>query len=186
VRDCLVIGEGYGDQSSERAYIRTTTLSCVLQDGHVLEVPLKGQVFGEDGMNGVMGKLVTKQGQMLTNALLSGIASGLGQGLVTATTTTATSPLGTVTSTPNDWSSILQAGAGAGVAKALDRLSQYYISLAEKTFPVIEVLPGRTVDIVVTQGVQLDAPLAVGTSAEVSPRGSADRTALMDTLQSAP
>ena len=32
------------------------------------------------------GRLVTKQGQMLANALLAGIASGIGQGLSTAST----------------------------------------------------------------------------------------------------
>ncbi len=185
VRDCFVIGEGFGDQSSERAYIRTVLLSCVLKNGHVLEVPIKGQVFGEDGMNGVMGKLVTKQGQILTNALLSGIASGLGQGLATATQVTTTSPLGTVSTVPPDTASILKSSAGTGVGKALDRLSQYYISLAEKTFPVIEVLPGRTVDIVVTQGVQLDAPIAVGTTGSSSPRET-DRGPLLDVLHDAP
>ena len=42
----------------------------------------------------------------------------------------------------------------------MDRLAQYYISLAEKTFPVIEVDAGRSVDVVLTEGVALDAPLA--------------------------
>ena len=40
----------------------------------------------------------------------------------------------------------------------MDRLAQYYISLAEKTFPVIEVDAGRTVDVVLTQGVVIDVP----------------------------
>lgn len=181
VRDCMVIGEGFGDQSSERAYIRTTLLSCVMKDGHVLEVPIKGQVFGEDGMNGVMGKLVTKQGQILTNALLSGIASGLGQGLSAASTVTTTSALGTVSTVPTDAGSILKSSAGTGVGKALDRLSQYYISLAEKTFPVIEVLPGRTVDIVLTQGVQLDTTLGVAASGQGDARAPT-RSDLLDVL----
>jgi conjugal transfer pilus assembly protein TraB len=56
-------------------------------------------------------------------------------------------------------------GVGTGVGKALDRLSQYYIQLAERTFPVIEVQAGRTVDVVITQGVQLDPALAAGPSA---------------------
>jgi conjugal transfer pilus assembly protein TraB len=38
----------------------------------------------------------------------------------------------------------------------MDRLAQYYITLAEKTFPVIEVDAGRTVDVVLTQGVAID------------------------------
>jgi conjugal transfer pilus assembly protein TraB len=56
-----------------------------------------------------------------------------------------------------------QAGMGAGVGKALDRLAQYYISLAEKVFPVIEVDAGRMVDVVVTQGVSLQGSLDADT-----------------------
>ena len=58
----------------------------------------------------------------------------------------------------------LEAGLGTGVGKALDRLAQYYISLAEKVFPVIEVDAGRSVDVVLTQGVALPGTLdAAGT-----------------------
>jgi conjugal transfer pilus assembly protein TraB len=46
-----------------------------------------------------------------------------------------------------------------GVGRALDRLAQYYISLAEKVFPVIEVDAGRRVDVVLTQGVALQGSL---------------------------
>jgi len=38
------------------------------------------------------------------------------------------------------------------VGKTLDRLSQYYIDLAEKLFPVIEIDAGRTVEVVFTKG----------------------------------
>jgi conjugal transfer pilus assembly protein TraB len=184
VKDCLVIGEGYGEHSAERAYIRATLLSCVMRDGQVLEVPIKGSVFGEDGMNGMMGKLVTKQGAILGNALLAGIASGIGQGIAQASQVTATTALGSVSTTKTDTDSILKQGFGTGVGKALDRLAQYYINLAERTFPVIEVLPGRVVDIVIQQGVTLDVALASIGPAITGPtsRGSSpdnDRGALM-------
>ena len=51
-----------------------------------------------------------------------------------------------------------------GVGKALDRLAQYYITLAEKVFPVIEVDAGRTVDVVLTQGIALEVPLDAATT----------------------
>ena len=178
VRDCFVVGEGYGDQSAERAYIRSTLLSCVLKDGSVLEVPLKGSIFGEDGMNGVRGTLVTKQGAILTNALMSGIAAGIGQGIAQASQTVSTNALGSVATGPTDAGGILRQGVGTGMGKALDRLSQYYIQLAERTFPVIEVQAGRTGDLVVTQGVQLDPALAAGASVAVRARDF-DRSALM-------
>ena len=95
-RDCFVIAAGYGDISAERAYLRTENLSCVRADGMALEVKIQGSVYGEDGKVGMRGRLVTKQGQMLANALLAGVVSGIGQGLAISSTTYSTSALGTV------------------------------------------------------------------------------------------
>ncbi len=131
-------------------------------DGATLEVKIQGSIYGEDGKVGMRGRLVTKQGQMLANALLAGVVSGIGQGLATSSTEYSTSALGTVASTPN--SAAYRAGLGTGVGKALDRLAQYYIKLAENTFPVIEVDAGREIDVVITKGVRIDVPMAASTA----------------------
>ncbi len=157
-RECFVVAAGYGDISSERAYLRTENLSCVRADGATLEVRIQGSVYGEDGKVGMRGRLVTKQGQMLANALLAGVVSGIGQGLSTANTTYSTSPLGTIASADSN-ADAYRAGVGQGVGKALDRLAQYYIRLAENTFPVIEVDAGRQIDVVITKGVRIDVPM---------------------------
>jgi conjugal transfer pilus assembly protein TraB len=157
-RECFVIAAGYGDISSERAYLRTENLSCVRADGATLEVKIQGSVYGEDGKVGMRGRLVTKQGQMLANALLAGVVSGIGQGLATSSTEYSTSALGTVASASG--ADAYRAGLGSGVGKALDRLAQYYIKLAENTFPVIEVDAGREIDVVITKGVRIDVPMA--------------------------
>ncbi len=152
-KDCLIVGSGYGDLSSERAYIRTESLSCVSVSGEALDLPIKGYVAGEDGKAGVMGRLITKQGQVLANALIAGIGSGLGQAFQQSASTTSTSPLGsTSTVKPGEE---LKAGISSGVGKAMDRLAQYYISLAEKLYPVVEVDAGRLVDVVITKGAML-------------------------------
>ena len=156
-RECFVIAAGYGDISAERAYLRTETLSCVRDDGSTLEVKIQGSVYGEDGKVGMRGRLVTKQGQILANALLAGLASGIGQGLATASTTVSTSTFGTIATTSG--SQAYRAGLGHGAGRALDRLAQYYIKLAEQTFPVIEVDAGRAIDVVITKGVRIDAPV---------------------------
>jgi conjugal transfer pilus assembly protein TraB len=162
-RECFVIAAGYGDISSERAYLRTENLSCVRADGATLEVRIQGSVYGEDGKVGMRGRLVTKQGQMLANALLAGIVSGIGQGVSTASTTYSTSALGTIASASG--SDAYRAGIGSGVGKALDRLASYYIKLAENTFPVIEVDAGREIDVVITKGVRIDVPLTATATA---------------------
>ena len=159
-RECFVIAAGYGDISSERAYLRTESLSCVRTDGATLEVKIQGSIYGEDGKVGMRGRLVTKQGQMLANALLAGVVSGIGQGLATSSTEYSTSALGTVASASGP--DAYRAGLGTGVGKALDQLAQYYIKLAENTFPIIEIDAGREVDVVITRGVHIDVPMTTG------------------------
>lgn len=153
VKECFVIAAGYGDISSERAYLRTENLSCVRNDGSTLEVKIQGAVYGEDGKVGVRGRLVTKQGQILANALLSGIVGGIGQGFSQGSSTISTSSLGTIATTEGN--QVFERGIGTGVGKALDRLAQYYIKLAEQTFPVIEIDAGRQIDVVITKGVRI-------------------------------
>ena len=157
VKECFVVGAGYGDVSSERAYIRTESLSCVTRDGTAIDIPIKGYIAGEDGKAGMRGRLVSKQGQILANALVAGVASGIGHAFQQGSTTLAISPLGSTSSV--DPGKQLEAGLGSGVGKALDRLAQYYISLAEKVFPVIEIDAGRVVDVVLTSGVSLQGAL---------------------------
>ncbi len=153
VKECFMLGSGYGDISSERAYLRLESLSCVLNNGEVVDATIKGYVVGEDGKAGLRGRLVSKQGQVLANALMTGIIAGIGQGFQQGATSYSTSALGSVgTVEPGKQ---IQAGIGTGVGKALDRLSQYYITLAEKMFPIIEVDAGRVVDVVLTKGVAL-------------------------------
>lgn len=159
------MGAGYGDVSAERAYIRTESLSCIARDGTAIDVPIKGYVAGEDGKAGMRGRLVSKQGQILANALLAGIAGGIGSAFQQNATTLSVSPLG-ATSTI-DPARQLESGLGSGVGKALDRLAQYYISLAEKVFPVVEIDAGRTVDVVLTQGVALQHALDAGNTEDL-------------------
>ncbi|MCL1961837.1 MAG: TraB/VirB10 family protein, partial [Desulfovibrionaceae bacterium] len=170
-RECFVVAAGYGDISSERAYLRTESLSCVRADGATLEVRIQGSIYGEDGKVGLRGRLITKQGQMLANALLAGVASGIGQGLATSSTNYSTSALGSVATSSG--SDALRAGLGTGVGRALDRLAQYYIRLAENTFPVIEIDAGREIDVVITKGARIDtsmtAPPATAQRAGLSP-----------------
>lgn len=150
-KECRLIGAAQGDLSSERAHIRLETLSCVDEFDVVHEMKAKGYVFGEDGKPGVRGRLVSKQGQLLANALLAGVGSGMGQIIGQQSMTYNQTALGTTTTVnPN---TVVQGGVGIGVSRAMERLAQYYIKMAEKIFPIIEVDAGRVVDIAFTGGV---------------------------------
>lgn len=62
IRACFLLAAGYGDLSSERAYLRGETLSCIRDDGGVMETRLDSYAVGEDGKAGLRDRLVTKQG----------------------------------------------------------------------------------------------------------------------------
>lgn len=154
IKNCRFIAAAWGDLSSERTMGRTETLSCII-NGETVEMPVKGQVIGEDGKAGIRGRLVTKQGQMLANALFAGSLSGIGRAFQSAATSTTTNG-GGVTQTI-DPDKIAQAGIGGGVSQAALMMAQYYLKAADKLFPVIETDGGRVVEILLTKGATFTA-----------------------------
>ncbi len=154
VKGCFVVGSGFGDLASERARIRTETLSCIARNGTAIEVTLRGWVIGEDGAAGLRGQVISKQGAAMRNALIAGILSGVGSAMRAQANTVSVSPLG-ATSTVIGAEDLARAGVGSGVQRAADRLSQFYINLAEQMLPTIEVGAGRTVEIALSRGVNL-------------------------------
>ena len=152
-KSCRFTANGAGDISSERAYIRLDRLSCIAEDGGALDIGVKGYIADQTGKAGVRGRLVSKQGQVLANALLAGIASGMGTAFANNSTVTSTSALGSTTTVKDGEQ--FQAGVGQGVGQAMQQLSKYYIQLAEKMFPIIEIDAGQAVDIVITRGVEI-------------------------------
>lgn len=169
VKRCLVVATAYGDISSERAYMRTDNLSCVRHDNSVLEVKIEGNVYGEDGKLGLRGRLVTKQGQLLANALRAGIVGGIGQGFSQGGSTFTSSPFGTLSTSPEGTGEQMKRGLAGGVGRALDNLANYYIRLAEQMFPVIEVDSNRNVDVALTKGVSIPRTSDIELDAEPDP-----------------
>lgn len=154
VKECHVLASGYGDIASERVNLRTERLSCVLKDGTVIDTKLDAYIAGEDGKAGVRGNLVSKQGALIANALLAGTLGGLGQGLAQAATTVTQTGSGAVTSvSPNQ---ALEFGLYTGSGSALNKLADYYIKAAEKTFPILEVAAGREVTIILLSGLDME------------------------------
>ncbi|MEX0914729.1 MAG: TraB/VirB10 family protein, partial [Wenzhouxiangellaceae bacterium] len=157
VRECFVTAAGFGDLASERAYLRLEKLSCVLRDGAVLEVTLKGFVAGEDGKAGLRGRVVSKQGQMIARALVAGVAGGIGDGVAHSFTSLSTSALGNVQNI--DPGNIAQYGVASGFATALDRIAQWYLERANEVYPILEVDAGRVVEVILNEGLELGVDL---------------------------
>lgn len=153
VEQCFILGEGYGDLSSERVYIRVTTLSCITKDGRHIDGELSGFIAGEDGKNGMRGRVVTKQGAILARTALAGFLGGVANGLNMQNQTITASALGTTASqTPGmSPSDITKMGVFAGLGKATERLSDFYMDLADELTPVIEISANRQADVIVTE-----------------------------------
>ena len=151
IRECFIVGAGYGNISDERAYIRTETLSCIKRNGDIIESSFKGHVIGEDGKLGMRGRLVSKQGQQIAAALFAGTLSGFGRALTPqqAFSINLTGENKTISPSTSD---IVTGGFLTGVGNALNDVAKYFLSMAEKTFPVIEIDAGRTVEVVTLKG----------------------------------
>lgn len=163
VRECFIIASGYGSLSAERAYLRAEVLSCVRDDGGVIEVPLHAYAVGEDGKVGLRGRVVSKQGQFLAKSLMAGFWSGMSQvfrrvPVPTIQTSPGSDPLyQSVLSTDSVTSGVVR-----GAGQALDRLAKFYLDMAKDIYPVVEINANRQVSFIVTQGGRLRTVSAPG------------------------
>lgn len=173
IRECFALVSGYGDLSSERAYLRAESISCVRDDGSVLESSLSAYAVGEDGKVGVRGRLVSKQGQIIAKSLMAGFLSGVSQAF-------NMQPVPAINTNPGDSVSYqslltpetLQSGVATGASKALDRIAQYYLDMAENIFPVVEVDAGRKVELLVSKGSRITLRTVKGPDAKNAKKGS--------------
>ena len=152
VKHCHLTASATGDLSSERVFVRLDRLSCIGKTGEVLDVQVKGYLVGSDGKVGLRGKLVTRSGQAIASAISVGLLSGFGNAISRSNEEIETSVIGTQTKRyTNAWLS----GMGEGMTDAMDRITDYYLKLADRIFPVLEIEAGRRVEAVFSQGVLL-------------------------------
>ena len=163
VRECFVLASGYGDLSSERAYLRSETLSCIFKHNskeQVIERLLEGYIAGEDGKAGLRGRLVSKQGQVMAKAAMAGFLSGVSEAF-------DIKPVPVFSVVPNqngqiqspfhsglNGSEALQSSLIKGSNKALEKLADFYLKLADQMVPVIEISAERKVDLILTRGLK--------------------------------
>ena len=156
LKECFLTLSGYGDLSSERALMRGETLSCIANDNSVIETKFPSYAVGEDGKAGIGGKLITRNGKALRNAMLSGFFSGMSD----AFETTKVQKLDITGSSSDTYENAMSSenlnnGLFNGASDALGKLADYYMSMAEQTFPVIDIDAGREVTVTLTQGTDL-------------------------------
>lgn len=160
--DCFLGGSGIAVLSTERAYVIADKLSCIAPNGEVFESPIKAYGLDVDGTLGIAGKLVSKQGSLLLQAALTGVASGLGAALAPSSlpsyNSNGTSGQTAGVQYPNP-AAIAQTAVGQGINQAASQLSKFYLDYAKEVFPVVEVTSGTRVTWVLTESVELKKKL---------------------------
>lgn len=161
--DCVVIANAYGQMADERAMMRTERISCIRSDGKAVEADIKGTVMGEDGKPGLRGRLVSKSGEVIAQMMKVGALNTLGQmGVAVAGTANVghnSSDGGGNTFNFGTGGAANQAvltSAANGINDIFGRIAGIYEQYARQTFPVIEINPMRTGDILITEGIALD------------------------------
>ena len=75
----------------------------IFKDGSIIDGPISAYVVGEDGKNGLRGRVVSKQGSAIARSIFAGTISGLGKQLAPTTVPSLNIGSGTETKyeTPN-------------------------------------------------------------------------------------
>jgi conjugal transfer pilus assembly protein TraB len=154
IKSCFMLGQATGSLSSERAFIRIDTLSCMTKSGKSIVKSMQGYVTGSDGKVGLAGTVVSKQGSMLARALIAGFLQGVGQAFQQGQQNISISPLGQTSSVAPDTNTILRYGIGGGVGQATTKLAEFYMKMANQMFPVIVINAGRTANVVFLKSVK--------------------------------
>jgi conjugal transfer pilus assembly protein TraB len=156
IRECFIIGSAIGDLATERAFVRAETLSCITETDEAIEVALNAYAVGRDGKNGIGGRLVTKAGGLMGNAMAAGFLSGISK-------SAAPTSINVLNTNPGEQSMFQRQNMGAlgesaalnGASTSFDMIAKYYLELVDASWPVVEVLGGREVDFIVQKGVKL-------------------------------
>ena len=152
---CLVNGAARGDLSSEKVYVKLVRMTCAQPGGRYAVSEVKGFIAFA-GKSGVRGRVVSREGSLVSQALLAGIVGGFGRGFSANANGVFAGRVGEDGArealSPTD---ILAGGFGQGAGEAADTVSKYLIERAEQYQPVVEMPTGIAVEIVFLDGVHV-------------------------------
>lgn len=146
--ECMLLGAAAGQLVDARGTVILNKISCVFTDHrngktYKVEDRIEGWVYGEDGLVGVKGRLITKEGDIIATALplalLETAMTYITEKAKTGTTIVSGQDLGL--------SGYVASGADKGGSEVLEKLSDIYIRYLDELNPVVSILPGRDVTI---------------------------------------
>lgn len=185
LKDCTITASAYGEISSSRGIVRTDRMSCILPNEDILDVAVKGTAFNF-GRNGIRGTSILKNGKIVQMAGIAGILTGLGETGEALSQTTSTSALGSTTTIGGSDAALnLLGNATSSVG---EKLSDYYIGLAELYHPIVEINPGALVNIVFLEGFPLDPVMAEAHERQITEKAAQSRQSsqLLDVINDTP
>lgn len=152
ISKCRVQGSSYGDLSSERVIIRAEKLICIDPKTELVTTSdVIGVVHGDDGMNGIKGKVIATSSKHIKNAFIGSMLSGLASSSKGVDALTLTS-LGAVNTKRQGFKDLAGQGLLNGGSNAGEKIADYYLRLAEQMSPVLTVPGGVKVDVIFTKG----------------------------------
>jgi conjugal transfer pilus assembly protein TraB len=154
LKECFVLADVKGNLATESASMRLTTLSCIKNDNTVLERKVRGFVAGENGMEGLQGRVVSKQGTLLGRVLVASFLEGVAEAFRASGTSYTISPSGTLETF--DTSRAAELGMFSGAEAATKKLAEFYMELVSQMVPVIEINAGRVVELVFLSEVNME------------------------------
>lgn len=153
IRECFVLVSTYGDLSSERAHMRTETLSCVTNDNKIIDAKIDAFASGEDGKAGIRGRIVSKAGSVIAKGALAAFIEGMSN-IFQPSRVRALSinPSNTEQFQMPDPDFAVTQGAFAGARSTANQIKDYYMKTADSIFPIIEIDAGRQLDFIFHRG----------------------------------
>ena len=107
---------------------------------------------------------MSKQGQLIARSLVAGFAEGVSNAFnLTNVPVISTDPTDRIQWQERMSSESLQAATLTGAGRAMERIANYYLEMAEGMYPVIEIDAGREIEFVLNGGLRIQ-----GTRGEVT------------------
>lgn len=149
IRECFILASGSGDLPSERAYMRTESVSCTTRDKQVIDMKMAGYIVDSDGKAGLRGRLVSKQGSAMAKGIIAAFAEGVSKAFA------GSDRVKFGGGEDIDFGAAGQSSAVMGASSALDRVAKYYLELADTLHPILEIDAGRPVTLILIKGQEI-------------------------------
>ncbi len=148
VKECVIVASAKPKIESTRVDYRASTITCIRDDGTATEDSIKAVATGRDGSTGVPATLISRNGDMLGKTATAEFLRGLTE-IFSQTSLEVNSDDGVYAISGKQIAQLTGSAALGGAGTAMERLADYYMSLADKMQPTLKVSPGVEVDFIV-------------------------------------